>query len=122
VGGGDSDCLCMWDYPASTFTTMDYPTIDPPKRFVPVSHESLPTAHPLKDFQSYFYIVLFLFALIYLHISTPISILSYCPLLLHLPTNSQGWRRGVLFYPVSPPIKPAIIILTPTQFILFSSH
>ncbi len=74
-GGGDSDCLCMWNSHAPTFNMTNYPSINPPKWTVPIPYELLSTVperfqilllhYPFSiyvnsstDFHSYIYIIL----------------------------------------------------------------
>jgi hypothetical protein len=43
VGGGGTVTVSMWDSHAPTFNKMNYPTINPPKLFVPLPDKSLTT-------------------------------------------------------------------------------
>ncbi len=92
---------------------------------------------PLEDLKSYFYIILSPVAWTHPQVATSTFILFYCSLLLPLSTYLQGWQQGVLagwglLYPASTPMRrlgggtwtpwnntTSLIILLPTQFILF---
>ncbi len=86
--GGDSDRLSMWDSHAPTFNMTNYPSINPPKRFVPIPESYC--APPER------------FAILLLHYPVSISYFTYRFLLLHLyypiahflllPTHLQEWR------------------------------